>query len=165
MNAPPSIELQAPDITPWRVGNAGVDYVHVLDSGRAGPNVLVQALTHGNEICGALALVHLFKQGVVPLRGKLTLVFANVEAFERFDPTDPNVSRYVDDDLNRVWADAALFGPRDSVELRRARALRPFVDAADLILDIHSMGEPCRPLMVCGQSEKNAAFARALNKV
>ena len=162
MSAPPLIELQAPDITPWRLGNAGVEYVHVLDSGRAGPNVLVQALTHGNEICGALALVHLFKQGVVPLRGKLTLVFANVEAFERFDPADPNVSRYVDEDLNRVWADAVLFGARDSVELRRARALRPFVDAADLLLDIHSMGEPCRPLMVCGQVDKNAAYAREL---
>jgi hypothetical protein len=30
-------EIQPPDITPLRVSNTGVDYVHVLDSGRGGP--------------------------------------------------------------------------------------------------------------------------------
>ncbi len=156
------IELAPPDITPYRQGNAGVDYVHVLDSGKPGPNVMVQALTHGNELCGAIALDWLFKQKFAPRQGKLTLAFANVEAFARFDFDDPDRSRYVDEDYNRVWADAALDGPRDSLELRRARALRPFVDAADYLLDIHSMHEPCRPIMVCAKSEKSAAFARRL---
>ncbi len=156
------IELAPPDITPYRQGNAGVDYVHVLDSGKPGPNVMVQALTHGNELCGAIALDWLFRQRFAPRQGKLTLAFANVEAFARFDFDDPDRSRYVDEDYNRVWADAALDGPRDSLELRRARALRPFVDAADYLLDIHSMHEPCRPIMVCGKSEKSAAFARRL---
>lgn len=55
-----------------------------------------------------------------------------------------------------------LRGPRDSTELRRARQLRPFVDAADLLLDIHSMGQACAPLMVCGTVDKNAHLARAL---
>jgi predicted deacylase len=36
------------------------------------------------------------------------------------------------------------------------------VDAADFLLDIHSMTEPCRPLMVCGTLDKNAAYAREL---
>ena len=141
------IELATPDITPWRRGNRGVDFVHVLDSGRPGPDVLVQALTHGNELCGALALVNLFEQGVAPVRGTLTLVFVNVDAYARFDPADPHPSRFADEDLNRVWADEVLFGARDSSELRRARALQPFVDAAALLLDIHSMSEPCRPLI------------------
>ncbi len=156
------IELAPPDITPYRQGNAGVDYVHVLDSGKPGPNVMVQALTHGNELCGAIALDWLFRQRFAPRQGKLTLAFANVEAFARFDFDDPDRSRYVDEDYNRVWADAALDGPRDSLELRRARVLRPFVDAADYLLDIHSMHEPCRPIMVCATSEKSAAFARRL---
>jgi predicted deacylase len=55
-----------------------------------------------------------------------------------------------------------MAGARDSAELRRARQLRPFVDAADYLLDLHSMHEPCRPIMVCGKSEKSAAFARRL---
>ncbi|HEY3635956.1 MAG TPA: succinylglutamate desuccinylase/aspartoacylase family protein [Caldimonas sp.] len=158
----PPIELQAPDIGCWKEGGTGVDWVHAFDSGEPGLNVMVQALTHGNEICGAIALDWLLRQRFRPLRGSLTLAFANVEAYARFDPADPFPSRLVDEDYNRVWADECLFGPRDTVELRRARQLRPFVDAAERLLDIHSMSEPCRPLMVCGTLEKNAAFAREL---
>ncbi|MDA0276929.1 MAG: succinylglutamate desuccinylase/aspartoacylase family protein [Proteobacteria bacterium] len=156
------VNLSPPDLSLYREGNTGVDYVHVLDSGKPGPNVMVQALTHGNEICGALAVDWLFRERVQPARGKLTLAFANVEAFARFDRDDPDRSRYIDEDYNRVWADEALFGKRDSLELRRARKLQPFVDAADNLLDLHSMHEPCRPIMVCGTSEKSAAFSRKL---
>ena len=160
MNHP--IELSAPDISPYRTGNTGVDFVHVLDSGKPGPSVMVQALTHGNEFCGAMALDYLFKSGLKPIQGKLILAFANVAAFARFDFGDPDRSRYIDEDYNRVWADEALLGPRDSAELRRARELRPFVDAADYLLDLHSMHEPCRPIMVCAKSEKSAAFSRRI---
>jgi predicted deacylase len=154
------IEIQPPDIKPYRHGNAGVDYVHVLDSGTPGPTVMVQALTHGNEFSGAITLDFLFKERVKPARGKLILAFANVAAFERFDFDDPDRSRFIDEDYNRVWADAVIDGPRDSAELRRARELRPFVDAADYLLDLHTMTEPCRPIMVCGMLDKGADFAR-----
>ena len=162
MTTPPAVELSPPDITPWRAGNTGVDFVHRFDAADPGPTVMVQALTHGNEICGAIALDWLLKQGFRPRRGSLTVAFANVEAYARFDAADPYPSRFVDEDLNRVWGDEQLFGTRDSVELRRARELRPFVDTADFLLDIHSMSEPCRPLMVCGTLDKNAAYAREL---
>lgn len=162
------VELSPPDIRPYRHGSgaSGVDYVHVLDSGQPGPTVMVQALTHGNELCGAIALDWLFQQGMgrslLPLQGRLILSFGNVEAFARFDPADPHAARCVDEDLNRVWSDEQLFGPRDTLELRRARALRPFVDSADYLFDIHSMQDACRPLMVCGLLDKGAAFAREL---
>lgn len=164
MNHP--IQLSPPDISGYRSGNAGADYVHVLDSGVPGPNVMIQALTHGNEFCGAIALDLLFKLNLNPVRGRLTLAFANVAAFARFDFDDPDRSRFIDEDYNRVWGDDALHGPRDSAELRRARELRPFVDAADFLLDLHSMHEPCRPIMVCGAAgkggQKSAAFARRI---
>jgi predicted deacylase len=156
------VELLPPDITPWRGSRTGVDYVHVLDSGRPGPNVMVQALTHGNEFCGAIALDWLLRERVEPARGRLTLAFANVAAYARFDFDNPDDSRYIDEDYNRVWADEALYGPRDSIELRRARQLQPFVDAADYLLDLHSMHEPGRPIMVCGTVDKNAEFARQI---
>jgi predicted deacylase len=166
---PHAIEIQPPDITPWRLGNTGVDYVHLFDSGIAGPTAMVQALTHGNEYCGALALDSLLRSGIRPARGKLIVAFANVEAYARFDFDDPHASRYVDEDYNRVWGDDALFGPRDSIELRRARELQPFVDAADALLDIHSMHEACRPIMVCGKDgelggggNKGAVLARQI---
>ena len=51
----PPVELSAPDISPYRDGNTGVDYVHTFDSGRPGPDVMINAVIHGNEICGAIA--------------------------------------------------------------------------------------------------------------
>lgn len=155
-----AIEIAAPDISRYRSGNAGADYVQVLDSGKPGPNVMVQALTHGNEYSGAIAVDFLFRERVAPLKGKLTLAFANVAAFERFDPNAPDKSRCIDQDYNRVWADAVLNGPKDSVELRRARELARFVDAADFLLDLHSMTQRCRPLMLCGLLDKSVDFAR-----
>jgi predicted deacylase len=154
------IDVRPPDITPYRTGTDGVDYVHVLDSGRPGPTVMLQALTHGNEFCGAHALIEVLASGLRPQAGRLIVAFANVAAFARFDVDDPDSSRCIDEDYNRVWADEVLDGPRDSAELRRARVLRPFVDAADFLLDLHSMHEPCRPIMVCGMVDKHLALAR-----
>jgi predicted deacylase len=166
MNGPRPIELQAPDLSRWAQGNTGTPFVWSFDSGRAGPHVMVQALTHGNEICGAIALGWLLDQQAHwrPAQGRLTLAFGNVEAFARWDPADPDRSRYVDEDFNRVWADEVLFGARDSIELRRARELRPFVDAAELLLDIHSMSDACQPLMVCGASGRGGDKAAALSR-
>ena len=156
------IEISPPDIIGHRAGNTGVDYTSVLDSGQPGPCVMVQALTHGNEYCGAIALNWLIGQRVALTKGKLVLSYANVEAFARFEPSNPDRSRYVDEDMNRVWSDDVLMGDRDTVETRRARQLVPFVDAADYLLDIHSMHEACSPIMVCGTSEKSVVFARKL---
>jgi predicted deacylase len=157
--SPVAIELQAPDITPYRESNTGVAYIHRFESGSPGPNVLVVALTHGNEICGAIALDRLMKIGVRPKRGKLTLAYANVEAFSRFDPANPYSSRFVDEDFNRVWSRETLDGSRDSTELRRARQLLPFVAEADYLLDIHSMLESSPPVMICGPLDKGIRFA------
>jgi predicted deacylase len=154
-----AVELQAPDIQPFRASNTGMEYVHTFDSGEPGPHAFVNALTHGNEICGAIVVERLLRQGLRPARGKLTLAFANIAAFERFDTSNPYASRFVDEDFNRVWTPATLDGPRDSVELRRARALRPFVEAADFLLDIHSMLEPSPPVMICGPLEKGIRFS------
>ena len=153
------IELVAPDIEPHRDSDTGTAYVHTFDSGRPGPHVLVNALTHGNEICGAIVVDRLLRENLRPVQGMLTFAFANVAAFARFDPRNPFASRFVDEDFNRVWTTETLEGPRESVELLRARELRPFVDAADLLLDIHSMLEPSPAVMICGPHEKGIRFA------
>jgi predicted deacylase len=155
-----AIELTPPDIEPYRAGNTGIEYVTTFDSGIAGPHVLVSALTHGNEICGAIALDRLFRAGLSPRRGKLTLAFDNVAAYRNFDQRVPTASRFVDEDFNRLWSPATLDGPRQSIELARARALRPIVDAADFLLDIHSMQYATAPLMLAGTLERSAALAR-----
>lgn len=154
------VELSPPDIEPYRAGNTGVEYVTSLESAAAGPHVLVTALTHGNEICGAIALDRLLRAGLRPRRGRLTLAFDNVAAYHSFNPRYPVASRFVDEDFNRLWDAATLDGARQSAELARARALRPFVDAADFLLDIHSMQHATAPLMLAGTLGRSVELAR-----
>ena len=153
------VELDAPDIQPHRRSSTGTDFIHTFESGKPGPHVMVNALTHGNEICGAIAVDRLLREGLRPTRGTLTLAFANVEAYSRFDRERPFATRFVDEDFNRVWTPATLDGTRHSVELDRARQLRPFIDAADYLLDIHSMLEPSPAVMICGPLDKGIRFA------
>jgi predicted deacylase len=153
------IEVTFPDIDKWKHGNTGVDYVHTVDSGRAGPHVMIMALTHGNEVSGAITVDTLLQAGLRPLKGRITLGFANVDAYRRFDASDPDATRFIDEDMNRVWSEARLDSDEDSVELRRARALRPIIDSVDLLLDIHSMHEEAPPLMMSGPLEKGVRFA------
>ncbi|MEA2753918.1 MAG: hypothetical protein QOJ54_207 [Aliidongia sp.] len=154
------VELEAPDLSPWRTGNTGIPYFTCFESGRPGPHALVLALTHGNELCGAIALKFLFETGFRPARGQVTLGFANIAAYERFDPAEPQNSRYVDEDFNRVWDRVTLDGPRHSIELDRARQIRPLIDRVDYLLDIHSMQHPTDPLMLAGLRGKGVALAR-----
>lgn len=158
-----AVEVEFPDIRPYAEGNSGVAYVHTFDSGIAGPHVMINALTHGNEVCGAITVSGLLDHGLRPRTGKLTLSFANVDAYARFDASTPDASRFVDQDFNRVWTAAVLDDmSRDSSELRRARAMRPIVDTVDLLLDLHSMHEKSRPLIVSGPLDKGIALSRAL---
>jgi len=93
------------------------------------------------------------------VRGTLTIVFANVDAYAAFDAADPFASRCVDEDFNRLWEADVLDGARTSHELSRARALRPFYDATDFLLDLHSMTDPCPPLALAGRQRKGAVLA------
>ena len=120
----------------------------------AGETLWLHGCVHGNEYCGAIALDFLFRHGVRPTRGRLTLSFANVEAYLRFDPSNPTTTRFVDEDFNRLWAPEVLDGPRDSAELRRARELRPIFDGADFVLDPHSMLAKSVPLSIAGPLPK-----------
>lgn len=160
----PTIVVLPRDLTPYRAGNTGIPYVHRFESGRPGPSVLVNALTHGNEFCGMVAACHLLDIGVRPKAGTLTVSFANVAAYESFDAARPLDSRQIDHNLNRVWSSAWLDGSEDSVELRRARELRPVVAAADHILDIHSTSHDVPPFWVYPSWPRNAAVAMAMSQ-
>lgn len=155
-----NVELVPPDISAYRAGNTGVDYVTTFAASEPGPHVAVFGLTHGNEICGAIAIDRLFRANIRPRRGTLTLAFNNTGAFLEFDPRYPIASRYIDEDFNRLWSPATLDGPRNSAELQRARTMRPIVDQADYLLDLHSMQYATAPLMLAGLLDKSRELAR-----
>jgi len=163
-NLPPEFEVlvSPPDIGDWLSGNSGVPGFTTLESGAPGPHAAILALTHGNEISGAIVLDRLLRAGIRPRRGRLTLGFVNIEAYRRFDPRRPTASRFIDEDINRVWEEAILDGPRHSRELDRAREIRPLIETVEVLLDLHSMLWPSDPLILCGGSPKGAQLARGI---
>lgn len=152
------VEIVPPDLSPYIQGNTGIPGFTSLNSGLPGPHVVLVSLIHGNEFAGAIVLAELLAGGFKPRRGKLTLGFANIAAYARFDPQNPIASRYVEEDMNRVWDDFALFGVRRSAELDRAREIKPIVDSADMLLDLHSMLWPSDPVLLCGAGPRGRTF-------
>ena len=156
------VRLAAPDLGRWLPGNTGVPGFWRFEAADPGPDVLIVALVHGNEIGGALALDTLLRDLPALGRGSLTAGFANLDAYTRFDPRQPTLSRFLDEDMNRLWDTAILDGPGQSSELARARAIRPLVERADVLLDLHSMLWPSEPLILCGPSARGRALARRI---
>src|SRR5271165_220974 len=149
--APPfEVRLAVPDIAPWLDGNTGVRGFTTRAASRPGPHVALISLTHGNEISGGIVLDELLRAEFAPTSGRLTFGFVNLEAFQRFDPRQPTASRFVDEDINRVW---------DVDVLDRAREIRPLIDTVDVLIDLHSMLWPSDPLILCGETAKGKRLA------
>lgn len=163
MSSPP-FEISPPDLTPWLAGNTGTAGVWRFAAEAPGRHVLVTALVHGNELCGAWALRDWLEAGVRPRRGTLTLAFANVDAFSRFDPAQPHASRFVHTDMNRLWGDMPwrYDGVGTGSEHQRVLDLLPHVNASDWLLDLHSMHEPGPSLAMVGPLDHHARIAEGL---
>jgi predicted deacylase len=163
MTSTPRFELQPPPLGRWREGNTGLEGVWRFEGPRPGREVLVTALVHGNELCGAWALFEALEAGVRPRCGALTLAFCNLAAFDRFDPNDTDRSRFVDQDFNRLWGRMPwrVQGAELNCEQRRVLDLQPVVERADWLLDLHSMHADGPPLGLTGLMTHHAAHATA----
>jgi len=156
------ILINPPDLTPWLAGDRDIPGVITREGSRPGPHVVLLSLMHGNEFAGAIVLDRLLRGHLTPLRGKISFAFVNLAAFERFDPRTPTLSRFIDEDINRLWDEPILMGPRQSVELNRAREIQPLVEQADVILDLHSMLWPSEPLILCGSTARGRTLGHAM---
>lgn len=156
------VRLSPPDLGRWREGNSGLPGFTTLTAAAPGPHVMLLALTHGNEFSGAIVLDRLLRQPFRPRRGRLTIGFVNLTAFDRFDPLQPTLSRFVDEDINRVWDPAVLDSARRSAELNRARQILPAIRQSDMLLDLHSMLWPSDPLILCGETGNGRNLAVAI---
>lgn len=159
---PHPVEIGPVALDGWAASDTGVPWVQERCGAAPGPEVLITALVHGNEYAGAIALDELLRSGVQPRRGRITAAFCNVAAYQRFDPADPDASRFIHEDFNRLWSRDSLDAPAGSPERQRAQAIRPFVDRATHLLDLHSMHEPCAPLLITGPLPRNVALAQRL---
>ncbi|MBE7939909.1 MULTISPECIES: succinylglutamate desuccinylase/aspartoacylase family protein [Ramlibacter] len=143
--------------------NCGTPGVWHFAAPQPGPRIVLTALVHGNEVCGAEAAWWAVQQAPRPRAGSLTVVFCNLAAYERLDDGTKGDCRLVDEDMNRVWGRVdPQAGPSDTTELRRAREILPHVAEADVLLDLHSMTEAAPALGLVGRAPKNLDFARRL---
>lgn len=157
-------DITPPDLSPWLAEHCGIPGVVHHEAQRPGPHVVLTALIHGNEFAGAIVLDRLLRERVRPARGRLSLVFANLEAFARFTPDNPVASRFVEEDMNRVWSRQLLSSPRHSVELDRARAILPVIETADILMDLHSMLWPGAPLILAGATESGRRLSTMIGE-
>ena len=157
-----AVGLDAPDLRPWLDGNCGIPGVWSFTAAAPGPHLALVALTHGNEIAGAIVLAELLRASIRPERGRLSVVFANTDAFLAFDPENPTATRYLDEDLNRLWGEDRLQSPRNSSEMRRVRELLPLVESVDVLVDLHSMLWPSDPLMLVADTPQAIRLGQSL---
>lgn len=155
------LEIARVDLAPYRASGSGVDYLHSVDSGRPGPHVMVNALTHGNEWCGVHVVRRLIDLGLRPRSGRLTLSFANVAAYEAVD-ADGLSARFLERDFNRLWHDDLLAADTHSVEARRAHQMLPVVRTVDRLLDLHSTWHALQPFFVMSRLPRVRALADTL---
>ena len=136
--------------------NCGLDGVWRFTSGVSGPHVLVTALMHGNEICGAIALAPFINSRPRLRQGSLTIAFLNLEAYARVTDGTKDDCRWLHEDMNRVWDKVRRpLASTESYELARARELLPHLEDADALLDLHSMHAPGPALALTGAAAKN----------
>ncbi len=120
----PPIEVDFPDLARWATGNAGIPYVWTFAGAArrsarpaAGADARQRGLRRDRARLAARARTS------ARSRGTLSVCFANIAAYEAFDPADPFASRCVDEDFNRLWTAEVLDGPRQTRRPRaRARA-------------------------------------------
>ncbi|QDH17852.1 M14 family metallopeptidase [Swingsia samuiensis] len=159
---PTNVRLSLPDMSAWEKTNSGVSGVIVFDSGKDGPDLVITGLVHGNEFAGGHALENLRKKNPFPQSGRLTLIAANLKAFKKFDITNPIRARYLDEDLNRLWSNDRLRSVSSSFELNRAKELLPFIERADLLLDLHSTLWPSDPLFITPNNIRSIDLAKSI---
>lgn len=152
------------DLSPYAAGNTGVPHVFSFDSGRPGPHALVTCLAHGNEPGGLEAVIALLDRGIRPRAGRLTLAMCNIAAYVSSNGVDPYGIRFIEEDFNRVWSNDILDSDRKSLELDRARLLRPFVTSADLILDLHATPYEATPYFVLRPGSRAVALAERMSQ-
>nr|WP_294917987.1 succinylglutamate desuccinylase/aspartoacylase family protein [uncultured Neokomagataea sp.] len=158
----PPVVLLPPDLSAWNVTNTDIPGVITFEANDPGPDLVITGLLHGNEFAGGHALERLRRAPPTLPSGRLTLILANLEAFQRFNVRQPLAARYLEEDMNRVWNTHRLRGSETSYELRRAREIEPFIRRADLLLDLHSTLWPSEPFFIAPHVKRSMDFASGL---
>lgn len=122
-------------------------------SKKPGKNIVILAGVHGNESFGCKILDKLIPQLKIST-GKVTFIYANLKAIKQN-------KRYIDFNLNRCFLIPQPKKIIDSLEGKTAKEIMPYLNKADIMLDIHaSTIKNSVPFIICQPHSFN--FAKSL---
>ena len=68
---PLKFELTQPDISNCEAANKPIPYYNIFDSGKPGLHILINSVTHGNELYSVVTIDFLFRHNLRPTLSKL----------------------------------------------------------------------------------------------
>lgn len=125
-----------------------IDGFYHFEGENAGPTSVILGGVHGDEKCGVEAIDALVSTLKVK-SGDVWVGYANLRAIEENE-------RYTEANLNRMFAPPDSLSQQDltSYEFQRATEIKPILNGADALLDVHASFTPgARPFAIC---ESNA---------
>ncbi len=143
-----------------QVANTAVDFpLYQYKGGQSGFTIHLSGIIHGNEV-GSLptlvALVQDLESGAVKFRGNINISLGNPEASKLN-------RRFVDADLNRLFLRNQPSEHIHTHEAVRARQLMPWLDKADVILDLHqTMLASEMPFYIFPKTDLSLAIVEAI---
>ena len=132
--------------------------IHEIIGTQSGPNVVIIGAMHGNERIG-VDVINMLKNECTPetIHGTLTLILGNPRAYEK------NI-RFIDEDLNRLFGENSKSTEnQETYEQQRAFELKPFLENANYLLDIHATIKPSIPFVFCENDEAHIELASLCN--
>ncbi len=127
--------------------NQNLENIIIIKGAEDGPVSMILAGVHGNEKSGVHALEKILPNLVIK-KGSLIIAYGSPEALRK------NV-RYIDANLNRMFKPIEQLTAleRMSYEFKRAEELKPYLDKAGALLDIHTNMTPGSiPFVICEQN-------------
>lgn len=97
---------------------------------KPGKSIVILAGVHGNETCGIKAFDKMIPELKIQ-SGKVIFIYANLEAIKQN-------KRFIDKNLNRCFFKQQPIEIAESLEGKTAKEIMPYLDSADLILDLHA---------------------------
>lgn len=127
-----------------------VAWITVIDSGRAGKNIWIFAITHGNEPVWIDIFEYLISDFEISKKleqGKLFLIANNRKAYAKYQETkNTNDYRFLDDNMNRISNQKFK---QWSYEFERLSELKQIYGEIDIALDLHSVSQGNDVIWLC----------------
>lgn len=113
-----------------------------LNGRKKGKNTVIMAGVHGNEKFGVEAIEEILPSIKIQ-QGTLTIIYANLEAIRQN-------KRFIEYNLNRCFLKKQSVQAAKTLEGKTAKEIIPYLEKADVLLDIHGSNTPqSPPFVIC----------------